>query len=158
MTLFIIDQQKSYRHLGWNELLGRLAALGLLYKLGRSKWAGNFVHGFWLIQKLDHSKNLTKNPIILWSNFFALGSLSYDKFLKLHLFSSDNAQWKLIKIMHDYIINLKFVLQNFLDRWNCSKFYAPRLKVCTYAQNNVVLSMVLVSNFCILVAFFNFQF
>ena len=65
---------------------------------------------------------------------------------------------KLIKIIHKYIINLKFVLQDFLDKWNCSKFYAPRLKVCTYAQNNVVLSMVLVSNFCIFVALFNFHF
>ena len=92
MTSFIVDQQKSYRHLGWNELLGRLAAFWLLYSLGSSQRAGNFDHGFWLIQKLDHSANLPKNPVILWSNFFTLGSLSYYKFLKIHLFSSVNAQ------------------------------------------------------------------
>ena len=75
----------------WNELVGRLAGFRLFYSLGRSQRAGNFDHGFWLIQKLDHSTNLPKNPVILWSNFFTLGSLSYDKFLKFHLFSSDIA-------------------------------------------------------------------
>ena len=92
MTSFIKHYQKSYRQQVWNQLLGRLATLGLLYSLGWSKLARNFDHGFWLIQKLDCSTNLPKNPIILWSNFFALGSLSYDEFLKIHLFSSDNAQ------------------------------------------------------------------
>ena len=72
----------------WNELLGRLAAFGLFYSLGRSQRAGNFDHGFWLIQKLDHSTNLPKNPVILWSNLFVFGVYCHDHLLKLHLFST----------------------------------------------------------------------
>ena len=60
--------------------------------------------------------------------------------------------------MHNDIINVKFVLQDFLNRWNYSKNFITRLEVCTYVQNSVVLSMVLLSNFCISVAFFNFHF
>ena len=89
MTSFIIDYQKSYRHKVWNELVGRLAGFGLLYSLGRSQRAGNFDHGFWLIQKLDHSTNLPKNPVILWSNLFVFGVYGHDHLLKIHLFSSD---------------------------------------------------------------------
>ena len=49
--------------------------------LAGAYWIGNFDNGFWLIQKLDCSENMLKNPRILWSNLFVIETLGYNQLL-----------------------------------------------------------------------------